>query len=66
MGHGAISGIVRFICYLPLIVLAIFGTTNYIYVKKHAQILLVPPYNKHRILTAEGLSGPGVSLCSEL
>lgn len=65
MGNGAVSAAVRFICHLPLFVLAFFGTTNYVYVKKHAQILLVPPYNKHEILVAEGFSGPGVSLCSE-
>jgi hypothetical protein len=64
MGHGAVSGVVRFICHIPLFVLAFFGTSNYIYVKKHAQILLVPPYNEHKILAAEGFSGPGVSLCS--
>ncbi|ORY16586.1 hypothetical protein BCR34DRAFT_584250 [Clohesyomyces aquaticus] len=56
---GAVSAGVRFLCHLPLFMLAIFGTANYTYVQKHAQILLAPPYNKHKILTAEGLSGPG-------
>jgi hypothetical protein len=61
---GAVSGTVRFLCHIPTFYLAIFGTSQYKYVNKHAQILLVPPYKKHKIMTAMGFLGPGVSLCN--
>lgn len=63
MGHGTVSAVVRFLCHVPLFALVICGTLNYVYLQKHAQILLVAQYNKDKILAAGIFSGPGVSLC---
>ena len=64
MGYGSIPGGVRFVCHVPFFMLAILGTINYTYVKKHSQVLLTPPYNKQKILAAQEFSGPGVRLRS--
>ncbi|KAI0458627.1 hypothetical protein F5B21DRAFT_400078 [Xylaria acuta] len=57
MGEGAISGVVRFICHVPLFYYAFTSVNHFNFVKGHMRILLAPPLGS-KVFVAEVFSGP--------
>ncbi|KAI1749999.1 hypothetical protein F4782DRAFT_510982, partial [Xylaria castorea] len=57
MGEGAISGVVRFICHIPLFYYAFTSINHYNFVKDHMRVLLAPPLGS-KVFVAEVFSGP--------
>lgn len=63
--RGSTLGLVRFVCHIPLFIYMIWGMHNYLFVKKHAGILLAPPLGRW-VLLVESFAGPGVSHISSV
>ncbi|RYC56449.1 hypothetical protein CHU98_g9751 [Xylaria longipes] len=57
MAAGAISGVVRFLCHVPLFYYAITSMNHYNFVKAHMKVLLAPPLGS-KVFVAEVFSGP--------
>ncbi|KAI0866593.1 hypothetical protein F4860DRAFT_499914 [Xylaria cubensis] len=57
MGAGAVSGVVRFLCHVPLFYYAFTNINHYNFVKAHMRVLLAPPLSS-KIFVAEVFSGP--------
>ncbi|KAI0437300.1 hypothetical protein F4803DRAFT_539317 [Xylaria telfairii] len=57
MGEGAISGVVRFICHVPLFYYAFTSINHFNFVKGHMRVLLAPPLGS-KVFVAEVFSGP--------
>ncbi|KAL3475375.1 hypothetical protein BJX99DRAFT_160119 [Aspergillus californicus] len=54
---GVVSGVVRFVCHIPIFMYGVGGINEYTFIQKHADILLQPPLGQI-VLTAAKLSGP--------
>ena len=59
MRGGAISGVIRFICHLPLGFYCVNAMKHWQLVKQHASLLLAPPLS-HKIQVGEQFAGPWV------
>ena len=59
MGPGVISGVIRFLCHLPLGYYGVEAISHWHLVKKYAGILLGPPLS-HNIQVGEQFAGPWV------
>ncbi|KAI0469604.1 hypothetical protein F4859DRAFT_487205 [Xylaria cf. heliscus] len=57
MGEGAVSGVVRFLCHVPLFYYAFSAINHYNFVKGHKGVLLAPPLSS-KVFVAEVFAGP--------